>query len=144
MSKTLWEEVRPFFSYLLDRHRFRKTEGVYDPANFGDALMVIRSNELALRFVRDRGQVFVDIGPGFNGDDWHNLQYVLEFLASNGLPASPSSAWDLEKLGSELKAKYEGVRDIFQRGNYSSVKKDLKRFENAKSEEMIRSLLPSD
>lgn len=136
-------QVEPFFSYLLDDPTFLKTEEIYKPEHFGDALLIFQSSELAVRFVRDKGQVFVDIGGVRDGDDWHNLQNVLQFLKGDESHSIESAAWDLAEMGSELKANYDKVRELFKADNDTSIRTGLEVFEKRKSQEIIDRLMRS-
>jgi hypothetical protein len=65
----------------------------------------------SLRFERDRGQVFVDVGGDESG--WYKLEYVLEFVDSAvtqqqlGEPPSPTLMADL------LQGRWDKVVDLF-------------------------------
>ena len=146
MSATIYEEIRPFFSALLDEHGFRLVSESYEPASFGNGLIVLQSEDLRLRFVRDRGQVFADVGPsGQTGEHWHQLQRVMEFLQRHDSPADASDARraaSLDELGVWLKENYEGVRSLFREDTYPSARDALRRFEKEKAQQMFGNLAP--
>ena len=65
-----------------------------DTAPFGNALLVLRSESVCLRFARDRGQLLVDIGSIASG--WFYLADVVAFVegleekSPYGAPPVPS------------------------------------------------------
>lgn len=145
MSGTIYEEIRPFFSELLDEHGFRVVSESHEPKSFGNGLIVLQAEDLRLRFVRDRGQVFADIGaPGQTGDDnWHQLQRVMEFMHRHDSPAAdPRRAAGLDELGVWLKENYETVRALFREETYPSTRVALKKFEREKAEQMFGKFAP--
>jgi hypothetical protein len=146
MSRTIYEEIRPFFSELLDAHGFRLVSESHEPESFGDGLIVLQTEDLRLRFVRDRGQVYADVAPsGQIGDDWHQLQRVKEFLHRHDSPAADSDARravGIDELGVWLKANYERVRTLFSVAAYPSARDALKKFEKEKAEQMFGKFTP--
>lgn len=147
MSGTIYEEIKPFFSALLDAHGFRVVSESHEPASFGDGLIVLQSEDLRLRFVRDRGQIFADISPaGQAGDGWHQLQRVKEFLQRHDAPAEDASdarrAAGLDELSIWLTGNYERVRDLFREDTYLSARDALQKFEKEKAAQMFGKRAP--
>src|SRR5687768_16664773 len=52
-----------YMAYLWDGARFRLVDSEVTTANGGDALLIVESITVRLRFVRDRGQLFLDLQP---------------------------------------------------------------------------------
>lgn len=147
MSRTIYEEISPFFSELLDEHGFRMVSESHAPDSFGDGLIVLQTEDVRLRFVRDRGQVFADVGSSgtSSGDDWHQLQRVKEFLHRHDSTAAASDArraTGIDELGVWLKANYEQVRTLFRRETYPSTRDALRKFEKEKAEQMFGKFTP--
>ena len=65
----------------------------YAPSHFGDALLTMKGPEHAVRFLRDRGQIFMDIA-GTDGD-WRDANGVLEAARLHPSPGKPLSAREL-------------------------------------------------
>lgn len=138
MSVTIYEEISPFFSDLLNEHGFRVVSETHEPQHFGNGLLILESKDLRLRFVRDRGQVFADVGAsGQTDDDWHQLQRVMEFLNRRDAAADANRAFGLDELSVWLKENYEKVRAVFQQEAYPSTRDALKSFAKEKSEQMF-------
>lgn len=146
MSGTIYEEIKPFFSALLDEHGFQLVSESFEPAHFGNGALVLQSEDLRLGFVRDRGQVFAEVGPsGQTDDDWHQLQRVMEFLQRHDSPAAdPRRAAGLDELGVWLKENYEAVRALFREDAYPSARDALRRFEKEKAAQMFGKFAPGN
>lgn len=55
--------IAAHMGFLWDGARYRITGSVVATSNGGDALLLVESEGLRLRFVRDRGQLFLDFQP---------------------------------------------------------------------------------
>lgn len=52
--------------------------------SFGDSAATFYSPELMIRVVRDRGQVSVDFGSGWEPDEWFDLSFVADLVGATG------------------------------------------------------------
>jgi hypothetical protein len=108
-------DIAPVFSFVVGKGLV-PSANTYKPQEFGNATLVMTGLPFSLRFERDRGQVFVDVGSDTCG--WYKLEYVLEFVDSSitqqqlGEPPSPAIMADL------LQGRWDKVMDLFsdQRG----------------------------
>jgi hypothetical protein len=112
MNTDLIDKLFPAFNNLLQRYGFKKVEEIYKPEEFGNALIKMESSDFQLRFLRDKGQSFVDISP-LGTDRWYQLQYVLEFVDSNIRPDDFGSPPKIDKLSESLDKNYYKVRNLF-------------------------------
>ena len=55
-----------------------KERETYDPARFGDAQVILRGPQVSVRFVRERGKIFLDLRG--NSGDWVDANDVLAKL----------------------------------------------------------------
>jgi hypothetical protein len=65
----------------------------------------------SLRFERDRGQVFVDVGSSVAG--WQKLEYVLEFVDSSVTQEGLAEAPDPAAMAGLLQARWDEVTSLF-------------------------------
>ncbi len=73
-------DIAPEFIFIESKgFVIRKLE--HNPESFGDALIEMAGKPFSLQFVRDRDQVFVNVGNHNSG--WNKLEYVLEFVNSS-------------------------------------------------------------
>jgi hypothetical protein len=70
--------IAAHLGFLWDGARYRITGSEVSTSNGGDALLLVESDELRLRFVRDRGQLFLDFQPSFSSPDreWFSIDLV--------------------------------------------------------------------
>lgn len=70
--------IAAHMGFLWDGARYRVTGSELATSNGGDAFLLVESDELRLRFVRDRGQLFLDLQPSFSDLDgaWFSVDLV--------------------------------------------------------------------
>ena len=94
-------------------HDFRVLRHQENDQAFGDALLVLQNSELMLRLVRDKGQLFVDVGT----DDvhWYEIKIIESIL--KGTEAAPLSMFDqrddIEIFGKMIEADFAAIITLF-------------------------------
>ena len=83
----------------------------YKPQEFGNAALVMVGAPFSLRFDRDRGQVFVDVGS--NAAGWHKLEYVLEFVDNSVTQQQLGEPPDATTMANLLQGRWDKVADLF-------------------------------
>jgi hypothetical protein len=113
MSRLL-EAVPEAFKELVKEHQFSITEETYAPRSFGNAVLDLDGARLRLRLVRDRGQVWVDVG---SVDDRNRL-----FLLSDVL-ALVVGGRDLDLTGQcqLLRARFNEIEQLFKERSYPTT-----------------------
>ena len=135
MSERLYSSISPFFQPFLQDRGFHKTDELYDPRNFGNELLVFESTGLRIRFVRDRGEVFVDVGPVFE-EKWYFLDDVLELLEGRAkLPVTAPA--DLDDLSKRFEADFSQIESLFIGSNYADTKNKLESLRQIRAKEMF-------
>lgn len=103
-------DIAPAFSFVVNKDLVQST-ATYDPQAFGDASLVMAGTPFSLRFVRDRGQVSVEVGGDATG--WYLLTYVLEFV-DNSVTQQLSEPPDPTALANLLQGCWDKVADLFR------------------------------
>jgi hypothetical protein len=62
--------------WLFEVYGFKVVYAEYSYRHFGNSSAYLRSDRLRVRFIRDRGQYFVDLGPLAEPGAWYNLLAV--------------------------------------------------------------------
>lgn len=75
-NRSLVEELSEQFAPLLRELDLAILEHSYERHFFGNSLVVLGSTSFRVRFVRDRGQVFADVAPLAQPDEWWGLEEV--------------------------------------------------------------------
>lgn len=107
--------IATHMGYLWRDARFRIAGSEVATSFGGDALLLVESQELRLRFVRDRAQLFLDIQPASLGasDDWYSIDLVRRlFLGQpeDSAVLDPSYAEFLGESLDEVEARFAGER----------------------------------
>lgn len=70
--------IAAHMGFLWEGARYRIIGSELATSNGGDALLLVESEKLRLRFVRDRGQLFLDFQPSFSPPDgeWFSVDLV--------------------------------------------------------------------
>lgn len=131
MSNLLQSIAPEFIDFILDEG-FSIVNLDSNSQQFGNTFIVLDSVAFKLRIYQDRGQRFVDISN--DGNDWHKLEYVLEFL-----DPSYSQKWfgeppKFDKLVMVLKKNKQAVSNLLKD---KSIMPELVSFEKQKSQELI-------
>ena len=99
-------------------------------------------DDFRIRLLRDRAQLFVEVGPPDNSDDWYDLRLVLEFLGQPTVDGERSPDEEaLKDLQAGLVANYQGVLSLFEKTNYRLTKSRLEEFRRAKVRERFEKYL---
>ena len=103
-------DIAPSFSFVVGKGLVLNASD-YRPKEFGNAALVMVGALFSLRFVRDRGQVFVDAGSSAAG--WHKLEYVLEFVDSSVTQRQLGEPPDPAAMASLLQLNWDKVSGVF-------------------------------
>jgi len=76
----------------LQHSSFEVVAEDYSPESFGNSFVELRSPNLCLRIVRERGQVYFETAPISDPADWHDAETMLQFL---GVDLACDSCCDL-------------------------------------------------
>jgi len=74
--QTIESEIISRFSLFLDRNGFTVLRTAVDNEHFGNEVVICSSPRFRLKFVKDRGQIFMEISPGAR-EPWYPLEDVL-------------------------------------------------------------------
>jgi hypothetical protein len=77
MVESLLTDVQRSFGPHIKRHGFRQLRAATDPRDFGNAVVVLESEGYSIRIVRDRDQIFLELGSPLDTGQWYSLGRVL-------------------------------------------------------------------
>ncbi len=84
-SIPLKQKVTELLPWLFKDYGLRVVEDDFDPESFGNSLVVLKSSDLVVRFVRDRGQVSAEVASPFDPGTWWNLEHVCELTTGRSV-----------------------------------------------------------
>jgi len=88
--------------WLFEDLGFRVTYSEYDPAHFGDSIAILDSDALRLRFVRDRGQVMLDVATPAKPEVWFGIWSLYEAVYNE----SVKPRFTLDAVGGLLRQEF--------------------------------------
>jgi hypothetical protein len=116
------DEIKVSFGALLDEYDFHPMETKVS-SSFGDALEVFESEDFRLRFVSDRGQLFVEAGSKTGQNWWFDLNLLRAVIL--GVPVSPVG---IGEQVSFLANNYSAVRDALSLPRIQNTVSKVKEF----------------
>jgi hypothetical protein len=104
-------DIAPSFSLVTAKGLVPAATSDYRPRQFGNADFVLEGHPFSLRFERDRGQVFVNVGGAEHG--WEKLEHVLEFVDEAISQRQLGEPPDPEALSALLELNWDRVTALF-------------------------------
>ena len=81
ITTPLKSSIERHFPYLFEKCGFK----FIDPEkNYGGNIVVAKSESLKIRFIRDRPDFFVDVGPAGEPERWIELYKIIDLLETGG------------------------------------------------------------
>lgn len=114
------EEVLRQLPWLLTQFGFIVIDARYDASSFGDSYVVLQAPTVRLRFVRDRGQVSLEIGINGEPVTWWHFEHFCELLEGQSL----SPILDLETIGRLLQNNMPALVDCLG-AKFSETKREI-------------------
>jgi hypothetical protein len=111
--------------WLFEDLGFRVAYSDYDPAHFGDSMVILNAERIRLRFVRDRGQVMLDVATRAEPEEWFSFGCLYEAIHNESI----KPRFTLNALGDLLKKEFAALVDGLG-PNLSETRKEIERREN--------------
>jgi hypothetical protein len=125
---SLKQEVSEELPWLFRELHSRIAENDFKPKNFGDSFVTLESPVLCVRFVRDRGQVSVEVASPSDRETWLNLEHVCEIISGENVKPS----FELLAVADLLRKNFQALGDHLG-PKYDDTKRELdRRAENRK------------
>jgi hypothetical protein len=108
--------------WLFQERGFRIVHSEYEPQHFGNSLVLLQSDTLRLRFVRDRGQVLVALGSPSDPEDWWGLISLCEVIQNSAV----KPRYKLDVLASLLRDNFPALEEAMG-PKRAETKKEIER-----------------
>ena len=112
-------------TFLFERYGASIVSNEYFPNAFGNAILVIRTQMLQLRVVRDRDEVRVDVAPVNDPTDWVDIAFALAAIDSDSGDYRFSLDRTITSIARHLDPKFDSLQHAFAPDRYSSIKKKI-------------------
>jgi hypothetical protein len=118
----LQEQLRLHAPWLFEERGLKVTSDSYDVKAFGNSIVVLQSENLTVRFVRDRGQIFAEFETPTEPDKWLDLSFVLEAIHRT----APQPIFDLDGVISLLRQNFSDLVEALG-PKWAATKQELDR-----------------
>jgi 3-isopropylmalate dehydratase small subunit len=121
-------------SFLYSQKMFRFVDSEVSES-FGNAFLVLKHDNLCLRFVKDRDQIFLDFKPvNKKGEKyWFSIDIVKQLVTGK---IEESAEMDSEK-SAFLKANIDEIEQLFSTTKTETTIKKLKDLERARAKRLF-------
>lgn len=121
-------------AYLWDGAQFRIVDSEVTTANGGDALLIVESTTVRLRFVRDRGQLFLDFQPtALRPDEWYSVDLLRRLL----LGRRETSAVLDDGYAEFVRLHLREIEERFSQERWPSTRGELKKVKVQRAKDMF-------
>lgn len=129
------DEVRAALAALMEQWQFRLVETAQS-RSFDNAFVVLQSDDVRMRIVRDRSQVFVDFASSTEPETWFDLDILLRLLKS-ALPhvGALQAARNVADAAERIKKYYPEIRELFSASRFDENKVRLHALKRARTRE---------
>lgn len=129
LDMPLKQEMSEILPALADRFDLQVTDDRYAPESFGNSYVTLQSPRIMVRFVRDRGQVWVEVAPLSAPAAWWPLALALEAIGVQ----LPETQFDLRSAAALLCDNFQHLAEALGPG-LSDTRGEIER----RAEERVR------
>ncbi len=122
-------------SFLYERNRYRFVDSYVSDAFGGDSFLVLASETMQIRFVRDRGQLFLDYRSAQQegNESWYSIDVVRQLMTGKNECHSLMN----EENAHFLKANLDEIERLFSEANLKETLRRLKKLEKEISKNLF-------
>ena len=126
--------VKKHFSYLFSPYSFRIIES-QSSESFGNALIILEYEDLLLKIVKDRDQIFLDFQPASKKSklNWFSIDIVKQMITGKIEPSAEMNSRNVEFLKDNL----DQIKKIFSKEKVSDTIKVLKKLERERAKRLF-------
>ena len=124
-----------YMGFLWSGARFRIVGSEVSTSNGGDALLLVESSQLRLRFVSDRTQLLLDFQPSetVNPNEWFSIDLIRRMILGN---REFSAVLD-ESYVEFLQRNLDEIENRFSNENWPIPRSQLQALKKKRAEEMF-------
>ena len=89
--------IESFFASWLRGNRFSLSEYFYDEEHFGNELAIYESSDVLIRFIADRGDIYIDVASVAAPSEWFLSSQLLDLLGHKPEQFAGRSESQIEK-----------------------------------------------
>lgn len=131
---SLKQEMMQSLPRLPEELGLRFVEDLYLPEHAGDSYVTLQCSGLLVRFVRDRGQVWVEVAPATAPTSWWPVTFVLEALQGK----TPQVQFNLQAAASLLRDHFSELEHALG-SRLSETQREMERLKAERLDALMRS-----
>lgn len=135
----LRDVIRPLLGQFFNNRSFREARAIIDRKYFGNEILEFESDDIRVRFVKDRDDILVDVGPKSEPAEWFLLDNVLEIMGHVPHELLGNKGMRLAELAQALTDSYFQISSILSQQHIVDTKNKLLELQKAK---MARFFVP--
>ena len=126
--------MKTHFSFLFSPFQFRIIES-QSSVSFGNAEVILKHEDLLLKIVKDRDQIFLDFQPSSKKGklNWFSIDIVKQMITGKIEPSAEMNPRNIEFLKNNL-AK---IKQLFLKENTPDNIKELKKLERKRAKRLF-------
>lgn len=124
-----------WYKKLVLDYDYIVTENVEDAQNFGNAVVVLSSTALIIRYVRDRSELRIELASHSEPNYWFDLDIVYVFL-NDGKNVFEKHSF--EELNEYLLNNHGVIASLFAKDVYLKTKAKLLKLLNLRAKHIFR------
>lgn len=119
------EVIIKSFHFLLEYEGFKISNETLDDFS-RDFIVILHKDALRLRFIKDRADVFLDVGCAKDPQEWYEFYKIMSWLkANNYISEQYKSSNNLITIKKYLKENLMILEKLFDGHNYEETKEAL-------------------
>ena len=117
---------------VLTERGFERIQHAIDNRAFGNEFVIFRSPSVMLRFVRDRSDLFIEVGPSSGEEHWCDFSLLEQLLKVAGAPITTDAGGrdGIVALRETLRLRYDDLVNLF---SPTAVNETLRKVREMKS-----------
>ncbi|MGO8741845.1 MAG: hypothetical protein ACLQUR_05535 [Limisphaerales bacterium] len=119
--------------WLFQELNFKIVEDTYASKDFGNSFVTLESSSLRVKFIRDRGQIFIEVASPFDPDNWWNINDICEFILHKKIRPE----FDLQAVATLLRNNLPALTDYLG-PKLNETRRKLKRRIKQREHEILK------
>ena len=134
----LRELVNSAFASWLATNGFSEAEYVFDDKAFGNEILVYRSPDAFMRFVNDRGDVYIDVSPPTqDSPEWFLLDNLLQLLGYAAESFTGGRESQMRNVIEALNTDFPRLKAMLRPADLEQTRKDMEELCRSKIRQMF-------
>jgi hypothetical protein len=134
------DSVRRQLAFLFDRYEASIISNQYFPRAYGNAILIIETQMLRLRVVRDRDEVRLDVAPLQNPTEWVDCAFALAAIETGSGDSQFSLDRAITSIARHLAPKFEALQDAYTPNQYPATSQRIKQIYEAERQKAVERL----